>query len=481
MRSAAAGWALCGVLLAAMAALGWRIGEDVASVDDYFLGGRRLPATAAALALVAAEVSALTVVGVPAFAFRADWTYLQLFLGAAAARALVAVLFLPAFFRAGGETPYAYLGARFGPVTRAAGAGAFLAARLSVSAVRLLAACVAAGVLLGGGPWPALAALTLLGVAALARGGVRAAVWTGAFQALALLALGALGVLVLARRADGGATAAWALASAAWKLRVFDGATLLPAFLTGFFGSLAAFGTDCELAQKLLVVRDARAGRDAMLLSIAGSLALLLLSLLTGTLLFVFYKQNPGMALPPRLDRVYPHFAASAAPGVMRGVVLAAVAIAAVDAPLASLSAAFVTDVWRPLGRAARPDGELLLARRAAVAFALLLAALAAAFAVSPRALRAAVEAGGAAAGPLLGMFLFGLTSERRGDATTAAAFAAAAAANLALALLAGGGRLGFAWGWPIPAGAAACYALAWALARPAAAAPAGARVTTAA
>jgi Na+/proline symporter len=147
-------------------------------------------------------------------------------------------VFVPAFFRAGGATPYAYLGARFGPLTRAAGACAFLATRLLVSAVRLLALCVAAGALLGWGLWPALALFTVAGVAALARGGARAAVWTGAFQALVFLGVGALSILFLFHRADGGITAAWSLASAAGKLRALDfGAPpFRPGFLARFFG-----------------------------------------------------------------------------------------------------------------------------------------------------------------------------------------------------------------------------------------------------
>ncbi len=132
------------LLLGAMTALGWTAGRRVVDADGFFLGGRRLPWPAAGLALVAAEVSVLTVVGLPAAAFREDWTYLQFFLGAAAARVLVALVLVPALFAGGGVTPYAWLGARFGPWTRTATAGAFIVTRLLGSSVRLLAACVAA-------------------------------------------------------------------------------------------------------------------------------------------------------------------------------------------------------------------------------------------------------------------------------------------------------------------------------------------------
>jgi Na+/proline symporter len=451
-------------LLAALIALGRRAADRTKSASDYFLAGRGEHWIAAGLALVAAEVSALTVLGVPAASFREDWSFLQFFAGAAAARVLVAVVFLPAFFRDGGDTPYAYLGRRFGPWTRTAGAATFVATRVLVSAVRLLAACVAAAFLMGWSPWPVLILFTAVSIAALARGGARAAVWTGALQAAVFLAVGLLTMVFLLRRIDGGIGGAWSLAGEAGKFRVWTGAPSFgAAALTGFFGSLAAFGTDHELTQKLLAVKNARRGRSAMLLSIGGSLTLLGLYLAIGTLLFVFYKQNPGMALPDRPDFLYPHFAAKMMGTAMRGLVLGAIVLASVDAPLASLASALTTDLLRPFAREALSDArELALARAAAVAFALLLAGLAAVFAFSDDAMSLAFKAGGVASGPLLGVFLLGLATDRRGDRPAAAAFGVASALNLFLLILSERGLLDLEWSWFIVLGTVTAFALGW-------------------
>jgi SSS family transporter len=451
-------------VLAAMIYLGRRAADATLTADDYFLAGRRQHWLTAALALVAAEVSALTLLGVPAASFREDWTFLQFFLGAALARAVVALVFVPAFFR-GGETPYAYLGHRFGPLTRTAGALTFLTTRLLVSAVRLLAASVAAGFLLGWAPMPTVVLFTIVALAALARGGARAAIWTGAFQAIAVLIVGVLTVLFLMRRVDGGIGGAWSLAGEAGKLRLFAGpGGLSVAFVTGFFGSAAAFGTDHEMTQKLLAVKDAADARRAMLASVAGSLAVLALSLTAGTLLFVFYKQNPGMALPDRADLLYPHFATKMMGPVMRGLVLSALVLASIDAPLASLSTAFVVDLRRPFFKDARSSAEeLRLARAAAVVFAAVLAALAALFAASGEALSFGFKAAGVAAGPLLGVFLLGLTTSRRGDRAAAAAFGAMTAADLFLLILSERGSLDLGWSWLVALGTVGAFALAWA------------------
>ena len=471
-------------LLAAMTALGWRVGERTATADDFFRGGRRLPWYAAALALVAAEVSALTIIGVPATAFRGDWTFLQFFLGAAAARVVVAFVFVPVFLRGGGDTVYAYLGDRFGPLTRTAAAGSFVASRLLIAGVRLLAASVAAGALLGWGPMPTLALFTLVALVGLARGGAPAAVWTGAFQTLVILGAGGLSALYLLHRADGGLPAVLNLAEAAGKLRALDWGTSLmgPGFLArffsepavfvvavlaGFFGSAAAFGTDHELVQKLFVVKDSREGRYALLASTAGSLLILLTYLTIGTLLFVFYKQNPGLALPERLDRIFPHFASTAMPRVLRGLVLSAIVMASIDAPLASLSTVFMTDLWRPFAPAAGDGGELRLAQRCAAVFALILAALAALFTVSDAALSIAFKAGGVTSGPLLGVYLLGLSTERRGDLPVVSAWGAMVGLDLILLALSERGILPFGWSWLVVLGTCGTYALAYAFTRP--------------
>ena len=464
----AADFAVFGALLAAMTALGWRVGERVGTAEEFFRGGRRLPWAAAALALVASEVSALTIIGVSATAFRGDWTFLQFFLGAAAARVLVAFVFVPAFFRGGGDTVYAYLGERFGPLTRTAAAGSFVASRLLIAGVRLLTASVAAGALLGWGPLPTLALFTLVALVGLARGGAPAAVWTGAFQTLVILGSGGLSAAYLLHRVDGGLPAALSLAAAAGKLHALDWGPLGAATLTGFFGSAAAFGTDQELAQKLLVVKSSREGRNALLVSTAGSLLVLLTYLTVGTLLFVFYKQNPGLALPDRLDRIFPHFAATAMPRVLRGLVLSAVVMASIDAPLASLSAAFVADLRRPFARAAGSGEELRIARRCAAGFALVLAALAALFMVSESALSLAFKAGGVTSGPLLGVFFLGLTTKRRGDRPVVSALCAMVALDLVLLALSERGLLPVGWSWLVVLGTCGTYALAYAFARPA-------------
>jgi Na+/proline symporter len=469
--------------LALMVWLGRRAGRRTRGSADFFLAGRRVPSSAAAVSFLATEVSAMTVIGVPAIAFRENWNYLQFFLGSAAARVLVASLFLPAFYRDGGETAYGYLRRRFGPRTHAAGVGLFFVTRLLASGVRLMAACAAAGLLLGWGVLPTLILFTVVGVAAMWEGGVESVVWTNALQAACFLGAGVLSVVFLLRRIDGGFPAALRLASDAGKLEVFrwvpegasrfgrlfsDPGVFWVAALNGFFGSAAAFGTDHEMTQKLMTAPDAAQSRRALLLSIPASLLTLIIYMSIGTLLFVYYKQNAGLALPDSIDRIYPHFAATVMPRLMRGAVLTAIVMASIDSPLTSLSAVLVVDVLRPLARRPpSPEAELKAARIAVAGFAFVLAAVALLFGAFDHALWLAFKIGGVTYGSLLGVYLLGLLTDRELDGGAAAAMAATTALCAVLMLLSERGTISLGWSWLVAIGTGLTFGLGWALGRP--------------
>uniref|UniRef100_A0A3B4YST0 Solute carrier family 5 member 5 n=1 Tax=Seriola lalandi dorsalis TaxID=1841481 RepID=A0A3B4YST0_SERLL len=72
-----------------------------ASVDDFFTGGRSMPAVPVGLSLCASFMSAVQVLGVPAEASRYGFKFLYMCLGQSINSLLTAYLFLPVFFRLG--------------------------------------------------------------------------------------------------------------------------------------------------------------------------------------------------------------------------------------------------------------------------------------------------------------------------------------------------------------------------------------------
>lgn len=478
-------FAVVAACVAAVVAIGFIGGRGSGTTEDYMLGGRSMPVWAAVLSFLATEISAMTIIGVPATGYRENWQYMQFFIGSTAARFTVAALFIPAFYAYKCTTVYEYLYHRFGPKTQYAATLLFFVTRLLASGVRLMAACVAISVLLGVGLKPVIAAFTVVGIAYIGFGGVRAVVWTNVFQAGVFMGAGVVTLLYLWWRVDGGLPEACRVASAAGKLSLFnwgppagepgfwakffsDPNILWVAILNGYFGSMAAFGTDHEMTQRVLTLSSRKESQRTMILSAVGGLLALLVFLPIGTGLFVFYSQHPEMALPQALDKIYPHFASQIMPSPLKGLVLAAIVMASIDSPLASLSAAFVNDLYRPLLAPGRPDKHYLWVSRVCVGvFGLLLAAIAYGFSFYDKMLWLAFKIGGVTYGSLLGAFLYGLLTKAKGsDGGNVAAMAAMVGVNAWLLVLTEHKVLALGWSWLILIGTAGTFALAAALGR---------------
>src|SRR5712692_249227 len=351
--------------LATLVAMGGAFSGEQRGTADFFLARRRIPWWAACLSFLATEISAVTIIAVPATAYSENWEYAQFFVGSSLAKLAVAYLFIPAFYRYDCTTIYEFLRHRFGPASQVTGSIFFFITRLLGSGVRLMAAALAVAVLVGWPLWVTIALFTMVSIAYIGLGGVKAVVWTNVFQASTFLIGGALTVGFLAFSIDGGlgamlGTAAeagrlsvinWGPAPGApdfWRRVLTDPNIFWLAILNGFIGSMAAFGTDHDLMQRLLTVETRGESQRTLSLTPIGTLVTLLIYLAIGAGLYTYYAQHPG-ARVPRPDEIFPFFIRSAMPELLRGLMLSAIVLASIDSPLGSLAASFVTDIYRPI------------------------------------------------------------------------------------------------------------------------------------
>jgi SSS family transporter len=471
---------LLGSLLLVLA-IGGRFSRQE-DTKDFFLARRSVPWWAVLLSFLATEISALTIIGVPATAYREDWLYLQFFVGSSAAKLVIAFLFVPAFYALQVTTIYELLGHRFGRATQVTSSIFFFVTRLLGSGVRLMAAAVAVSILLGVPLVPTLAVFTVVSIIYIAAGGVSAIVWTNVVQALLFMAAGVAALAFVVSQVDGGVERAISLATDAGRLRLVDWGPapgdpdflrrwlsepniFWVAVLNGFVGSMAAFGTDHDLMQRLLSVETRRDSQRTLLLSPLITLAVLLVYLSLGSALFAFYAQHPELTVV-KPDQVLPEFVAQVMPAGLRGLVLTAIVLASLDSPLGALSASFVTDIYRPLLVPKRTERHYLLVSRLGVlAFGLILAALAFAFSYFDRILWLAFKISGVTFGSLLGVFLLALVSARHfDDRGNVLAMVLMALVNACLLHMSETGYLAFAWSWLVILGTAGTIALALAL-----------------
>src|SRR5437868_2086101 len=124
--------------------IGLYMGRKEESLADFALGRRQIAWWAILASLIAAETSAGTFLGTPGEGFSLrNYTYLQLAIGTIIARILVSYIFIKPYYDYKVYSIYEYLTARFGVPTKNAASAVFMITRLLASGARLYVAAIA--------------------------------------------------------------------------------------------------------------------------------------------------------------------------------------------------------------------------------------------------------------------------------------------------------------------------------------------------
>lgn len=431
--------------LAAVAVFGILSAGRQRSTKDYFLGGRDMPWWAVLFSVVATETSTLTFISIPAVAYGSNLMFLQLTFGYIIGRVIVAVWFLPAYFKGELSTAYEYLSQRFGGGMRSAASYTFIVTRVLADGVRLFATAIPLAIILrlaGAFPeWGDLQlyalAISLIAVITLVYtflGGIKAVIWMDVVQ-MAVYLGGALfaGILILGQMPVSGAEG-WELLMDDDKLRMFNwgaGMSWREAladpylFWVAVFGgavfSVASHGTDQLIVQRMLATRNLKDSQKAMVWSgIAASLQFAFF-LGIGLLLYLYYQgMSPAELDLQTTDEIFAKFIVEQIPPGIAGLIIAALfaaAMSSLSSSLNALASATTFDLLKPrFGKDWTEEHELRTSRWTTIFWGIILTASALFFTwlqLTGDERPAIVELGlGIASytyGGLLGVFLLGL------------------------------------------------------------------------
>ena len=145
----AADWAVILVYLGGIIGLGVWFGKDQRTTKDYFLGSKDTPWWGIGLSIVAAETSALTIIGVPAIAYGGDILFIQMIVGYVIARIILAVVMVPHYLSGEIYSPYQLLETHLGRGPRKLAAAFFLFLETMAAGVRVYVACIPIRLMLG--------------------------------------------------------------------------------------------------------------------------------------------------------------------------------------------------------------------------------------------------------------------------------------------------------------------------------------------
>lgn len=356
------------------------------TTTDYFLGDRSVPWWAVAFSIVATETSTITFISVPGIAFArgGNFQFLQLVFGYLAGRIVIALLFIPSYFRGELLTVYQLLDRRFGLKIKMIAASLFVVMRNIADGIRLLlTAIVLAAVYTSFQPSAnaemiVIGSIVLLGVAMIIFtyfGGMEAVIWVEVVQ-LGIYIAGALAAaVILTNSIEGGFSTALANARQFGKLSLFDFSldvtktfTFWAGLIGGCFLTMSTHGTDQYLVQRYLCTDKPKKAATALLTSGAIVLGQFIGFLFIGVLLFSYYHPftEPGYATAASTafpfsggDRVFPDFITRHMPTGLSGLVVAAIFAAAMSSSLNSIAATAVNDLYKPF-RPQKPDRHYL-------------------------------------------------------------------------------------------------------------------------
>jgi SSS family transporter len=451
-------WLVILLYVLGIVALGIWFGKDQKTTRDYFLGSRNVPWWGIGLSIVAAETSALTIIGVPAMAYGGDLSFLQIIVGYILARIIIAVVLVPHYFKGEIYSPYQLFADSFGPAARQTAAGFFLISETLAAGVRVYVASIPVKLMLGdkllgfGTRDPILGAIVLFVFVSLLYtyvGGVKAVIWTDVVQFFLFLLGGAFALFYIPSLVSGGATAVMSEASAAGKLHWLNAlppAGIAPSkFLLGspfniWMGviggtvlGLSSHGAEQLIVQRVLTCKSIADGRRAILLSAVVIFPLFVVFLSVGAMLWVFYQHHPfQIPIPePRPgsgikanDFIFPIFMMTEVPHGLKGVLIVAIlsaAMSSVSSALTSLASVSTMDFVKPLSRSRDETFFLRFSKISTLAWAALLVLTAYLSRQVEFVLNAAFSLRGLTSGALVGGLILALVwrNERPGPVET--------------------------------------------------------------
>jgi SSS family transporter len=439
-------WLVILVYLGGIIGLGIWFGKDQRNTRDYFLGSRNIPWWGIGVSIVAAETSALTIIGVPAIAYGSNLMFIQMIVGYVIARIILAVVMVPHYLKGEIYSPYQLLEQHLGRGPRRMAGGFFLFLETMAAGVRVYVACIPIRLLLGeqvcslgGLVDPILGAILLfVGLSLLYTyiGGVKAVIWTDAVQFGLFLAGGLFALFYIPTLIDGGWGTVIEQAGAAGKLAWLNTSFTFSApfnIWMGVIGGtvmvLSTHGAEQLIVQRVLACRDVADGRKALALSAVLIFPLFLIFLLVGVLLWVFYQGHPFQIPLPEArpgiksnDFIFPIFMMTEVPHILKGFLIVAIlsaAMSSISSAITSLASVSTMDFVKQIVKGRDEEYFLKFSKVSTVFWAAVLVGTAWLTREVTFVLNAAFSLRGLTAGALLGSLIIALFWKRLGARAT--------------------------------------------------------------
>ena len=396
--------------------------------DGFFVGDRQSPWYLVAFGMIGTSLSGVTFLSVPGWVGNANnqFSYMQAVLGYFIGYLIITYVLMPIYYKMNVVSIYEYLKERFGFFSHKTGAILFLVSRVIGASVRLmLVAEVLQSILFDG--WGIRFEVTVSICILLIwiytnRGGIKTIVWTDTLQTGFMLLSVFLTVYFISNALPttphGGIINEVAHGPYS-KIFFFEDLYGSNHFLKHFFGgifiAIGMTGLDQDMMQKNLTCRNLKESQKNIYWMSLSLIPVNLLFMILGVLLYQFVELK-GIAVPPGTDNLFPylaieHFSSIAGIAFLLGITAAAYSSA--DSALTALTTSFCIDFlnFSPANFESKKRTKLIVH----IGFSLLLIVVILFFkAINDQSvINSIFSVAGYTYGPLLGLFSFGIFTQR--------------------------------------------------------------------
>ncbi|MFQ5803812.1 MAG: sodium/solute symporter [Candidatus Methylomirabilales bacterium] len=436
-------WAVIGAYILLLVGFGWWLARSQRTLEDYYLGGKRVRWWQSGLSTMATQLGAISFVSAPAFVAIKEggglkWLCYEF--GVPIALILVMAVIIPILHAGRTVSIYEYLERRFDGGVRILVSLLFQIGRGLATAVSVVAGGIILSAALG---MPTLAAIVLIGAITIlydVLGGIRVVIFSDVVQMLIIL----VGILICGLTAVSivGWGPAWSsvdplrlqiLDISRWGLTPEGEYAFWPMVIGGIFLYASYYGCDQSQVQRELTIADVSGVRKSLMVNALGRFPMVLLYCVMGILVGAVMVQPDSIAhvgevtgigteqvqreLAQNPDRMVPLFIIGFLPHGVIGflfVAIMAALMSSLDSALNSLSAVTMRDIYQCY---VKPDGNsdhyLKISKLLTVSWGVFCVAAACAFAELGKAGQTTIElinaVGSLLYGPIVAAFVLGM------------------------------------------------------------------------
>lgn len=429
-RGAHLGWIdyiIFAIYLVAVIGIGLYFSRGQKDIKGYLFADRGMKSVVVAITVLASVFSGISYLGFPAEAYKYGMGYSLLAFTSFITTPIVNAIFMPFFHRVKLYTAYQYLEARFTMGLRTIIAAIYVSRTLLWLAIVIYAPSLALQHVTGVPLWVMILIMGSISTFYTTLGGIKAVIWGDVLQFTVLMG-GLITVVVVAvLGTPDGISGVLTTANESGKL-AFDFSwdpairvTVWGIIIGGTVHNLVLLSTDQTSIQRYMTAKDLKTARKSMWIKAFLWVPCAFLFYFAGLVIFTFYHNSgidplvSGALL--NADQILPYFVVNEMPRGFAGLLIAGIVAASmscISSGINSMSTVSLVDFYGQFSKHETSEKQKVkYSRMMTVVFGLAITMVAFSASRFGSLIEAPVRIFGLLGGPLLGLFLLGMLSER--------------------------------------------------------------------